>query len=207
MAKSELIARQSRLPTGVLGWFVARIMALDTAKVNDEAVDRLDPRVGDHVLEVGCGHGRTLAKIAKRVCDGLAAGIDPSVVMLRAAAKRNARDVTHGRVQIDAGEADRIGHPDAAFDKVLSVHTVYFWSDLDAGFEEIHRVLRSGGELLLAYRPSDDPESKHALPDSVYTLRSVASIESALLDAGFRDVKTDVQVGPTMQVAWTRAHA
>jgi len=39
MAKSELIARQSRLPTGWLGEIVARVMSLETIPANAAALD------------------------------------------------------------------------------------------------------------------------------------------------------------------------
>ena len=64
MAKSELIARQSRLPTGWLGEIVARVMSLETIPANAAALDELEPSSYEAVLEVGCGHGRTLARIA-----------------------------------------------------------------------------------------------------------------------------------------------
>ena len=65
MAKSELIARQSRRPSGWLGEIVARVMAFETAQANRIAVERLAAREGEAVLEIGCGHGRTLARIAR----------------------------------------------------------------------------------------------------------------------------------------------
>ena len=57
MAKSELIARQSRLPTGWLGEIVARVMSLETIPANAAALDELEPSSYEAVLEVGCGHG------------------------------------------------------------------------------------------------------------------------------------------------------
>jgi ubiquinone/menaquinone biosynthesis C-methylase UbiE len=207
MAKSELLARQSRLPTGWLGWWVARIMALDTGRMNDDAVERLDAQAGERILEVGCGHGLTLKKLAKRTGAGCVAGVDPSEVMRHAARRRNSRDTERGRIRIDAGTADRIPHPDRDFDKALSVHTLYFWPDLEAGLREIHRCLRPGGELLLGYRPADDPDAARQLPDSIYELRGIAEVEAALGVAGYRDVKSERRHNPKSQVAWTRARA
>ena len=39
--KSELIARQSRLPQGWLGEIVARVMSLETTAANQRAIERL----------------------------------------------------------------------------------------------------------------------------------------------------------------------
>src|SRR5512134_896305 len=99
MAKPELIARQSRQPSGWLGEIVARVMAFDTAHANRIAVERLAVRAGEAVLEVGCGHGRTLARIARAPC-GFLAGIDASEVMVRLARRRLRRLDETGRAEV-----------------------------------------------------------------------------------------------------------
>ena len=76
MTKPEWIAHQSSHPRGLLGHLVARIMALDTAAANRMVIDTLAPGPGDQILEVGCGHGRSLRLIAARVSHGRVVGID-----------------------------------------------------------------------------------------------------------------------------------
>jgi ubiquinone/menaquinone biosynthesis C-methylase UbiE len=207
MSKLEIIARQSRWPTGPLGWIVARIMAFDTARVNDEAVTRLGVKPDDRVLELGCGHGRTLARLGRQVAGGQVAGVDPSAVMRAAAKSRNARAIASGRMTLSEGSADAIPHPDHHFDRVLTVHTLYFWPDLDAGLREIRRVLRQGGTVLIAHRPADDSAALEQLPESIYRLSRIDALEAALLDAGFRAVATDYERGRKAAVAWTSGRA
>ena len=55
MAKPELIARQSRQPSGWLGEIVARVMAYDTARANRIAVERLAVQAGEAV-QIGRAH-------------------------------------------------------------------------------------------------------------------------------------------------------
>ena len=64
MSKSELIARHSAHPRGPLGQIVARLMALDTAAVNRHVLKALEPKPGERILELGCGHGRSLRRVA-----------------------------------------------------------------------------------------------------------------------------------------------
>src|ERR1041385_4092969 len=75
------IARQSRRPSGVIGRLIAWIMARETAALNKSAIELLAPQTTDRVLEVGFGHGRTIASIAAAVGSGHVAGIDASPLM------------------------------------------------------------------------------------------------------------------------------
>lgn len=197
MAKSELVARQSAHPSGLFGHLVARVMALDTAAVNRRAVERLAPQPGEHVLELGCGHGRTLRHVAERVGDGFVAGVDPSQVMLAVARGHLRREIAAGRARVDAGDAAHIPHADASFDKAFSVHTLYFWPRLDDGLRELRRVLRPGGALLLAFRERD-PAAVAELPASVYTLRSVDEVVNGLVAVGFQAPRSEIDGGSAL---------
>jgi len=189
MAKPELIARQSRLPSGWLGKIVARVMSLETALVNRIAADKVAVQAGEAVLEIGCGHGRTLARLGATP-DTFLAGIDPSDVMVRLARRRLRRWIAAGRADVALASSDKIPFADARFDASLAVHVIYFWRDPLADLAEIRRVLRPGGRLLLVYRPSDE-DTLASLPASVYTLRSIDQVEALLRDAGFESIVSD----------------
>jgi SAM-dependent methyltransferase len=188
MAKPEQIARQSRRPSGWLGEIVARVMAFDTAHANRIAVERLSLREHESALEIGCGHGRTLGRLARSRCAFLA-GIDPSEVMVRLARRRLRREIAARRAEVSLASSAQIPYPDRRFDAALAVHVVYFWNDPLADLREIHRVLRPGGRLLLGYRPRD-AEAVAELPATVYALRSVDEIERLLERAGFAEIRS-----------------
>ena len=188
MAKPELIARQSRHPSGWLGEIVARVMAFDTARANRIAVERLGVEAGEAVLEIGCGHGRTLARIAETPCR-LLAGVDPSEVMVRVARRRLWPWIEAGRAEVSLAASSALPFPDARFDAALAVHVLYFWSDAATDLREIRRVLRPGGRVLLGYRPRD-AETIAALPASVYALRSVEETEELLGQSGFVAIRS-----------------
>jgi SAM-dependent methyltransferase len=188
MAKPERIARQSRRPSGWLGEIVGRVMAFETAKVNRLAVEQLDVRQGEAILEVGCGHGRTLARLAGAGC-AFVAGIDASDVMVRLARRNLRRSIAAGRAEVSLAASSALPYPDRRFDAAFAVHVVYFWTDPVADLREIRRVLRPGGRVLLGYRPCD-PVALAALPASVYSLRSVGEMEALLAQAGFEEIRS-----------------
>jgi len=203
--KPELIARQSRQPSGWLGEIVARVMSVETAAANRSAVRRLAPAPGENVLEVGCGHGRTLRAI---LANGAAhvAGIDPSSVMAKLATRRLQREIASGRAAVELAEAAQLPFEGGCFDAVLAVHVLYFWPHAERELGEIRRVLRPGGRLLLGFRPKD-AASVAALPPSVYTLRSEAEVADALADAGFERVRVEPEPGASPPMAWGMAFA
>jgi len=204
MAKPELIARQSRRPSGWIGEVVARVMAFETQPANRIAVEQLAVRAGEAVLEVGCGHGRTLARLAKTPRVYLA-GIDPSEVMVRLARKRMQPWIDAGRAELSLTSSAKIPHPDRRFDAALAVHVVYFWNEPLADLREIRRVLRPGGRVLLGYRPRDE-QSLAALPATVYSLRSIDEIEKLLAESGFVEIRSLEHSIGRSRFAYTEAH-
>ena len=203
MAKLELIARQSRRPSGWLGEIVARVMAFETEPANRIAIETLAVQPGEAVLEIGSGHGRTLARIAATP-DTFLAGIDASEVMVHLARRRMRRWIDAARAEIALASSAKIPHTDARFDAALAVHVVYFWREPVADLAEIRRVLRPGGRLLLMYRPRDE-ETLASLPASVYALRTVDEIEALLAEAGFGEVHSDERSLGRSRFALTQA--
>ncbi len=185
MRRPEFIARQSRRPAGVLGWIIGNIMAKETAALNVTVLAALDLQSTDHVLEIGFGHGRTIERAASTVTDGLVAGIDISETMVRMASRLCRRLVEQGRVRLEAGDSSRLPFPDQHFDKAYSVHTIYFWADPVTHLQEIHRVLKPGGRLVIGLRPKGSAHGADDFPDSVYTFYATRTVQDFLAVAGF----------------------
>ncbi|MGW1884043.1 class I SAM-dependent methyltransferase [Streptomyces sp. NPDC001970] len=142
-------------PSGVLGRLAGRFM-LRTNK-QDDVLDVLDVRPGDHVLEVGYGPGGLVRLLAARTGAALVRGVDPSPAMRDVATKVNRRVVRDGRVALGLGTAERTGLTDLSVDRVVSVNNVAIWPDLEAGLRELHRVVRPGGTVVIAWHGGVSP--------------------------------------------------
>ncbi len=186
MRRPELIARQGRCPSGILGNVIARIMARETAQSNRQAVELLNLQPTDRVLEVGFGHGQTVAAILTRVPDGSVSGVDLSPDMVRMAQRVNRLAVAKSRADLRLGASENLPFEDGSFDKALAVHTIYFWDDLRPHLAGIFRVLRPGGLLVLGFR-SIDASALAEFPQSTHHFRDTQEVIDALCQAGFSD--------------------
>jgi SAM-dependent methyltransferase len=115
--RPTFIARQSAKPSGALGRIIGRVMARETAELNEEAVRLLSVRPSDCVLEVGFGHGRTVERIAADVPQGHVTGIDVSQAMTRLATRRNRRAIGDGRVDLWTGDCAQLPFNSGQFDR------------------------------------------------------------------------------------------
>ncbi|HZE88641.1 MAG TPA: class I SAM-dependent methyltransferase [Verrucomicrobiae bacterium] len=140
---------QCRRPTGWIGRFVLWSMNARHARSTDWGLSHVSIRPGDTILDVGCGGGRTIHKLAGLATEGRLHGLDHSEESVAASRRTNARLVREGRVEIGEGSVSRLPYPDGTFDLVTGVETHFFWPDLPADMREVLRVLKPGGTLLL----------------------------------------------------------
>jgi SAM-dependent methyltransferase len=208
MRKPLFIAKQGRKPSGLLGQIVARVMAKETADANEIALQLLQLQPDDAVLEIGCGHGETLAKAASVVSRGALCGIDFSPLMHRHATRRHRRLVAEKRIEFHLGSSDRLPFDDQSFDKVFAVHTIYFWETPLDHLAEARRVLKPGGRFVLGFRSAEDPGFRAKFPGEIYHIRCEAEIAQLVSDAGFDAVELSRHTRGALQfryVTGTRA--
>ena len=111
----------------------------------DTVLARVQPRPGQRVLDIGCGSGNLLLKVAHFGADSF--GLDPDVEALRRLQRRAAAEQV--TVHTMVGEAHRLPYPDQAFDYVLSA-LVFHHVATDqrvAMLDEISRVLKTTGSV------------------------------------------------------------
>jgi ubiquinone/menaquinone biosynthesis C-methylase UbiE len=96
------------------------------------------------VLDIGCGTGRLLRKVAARWPAAHLIGIDPAEGMVE-----EARRLTPGAT-FYVSPAEALPLPDSSVDLVMSTTSFHHWLDQAQGLHQIARVLRPGGRFLLA---------------------------------------------------------
>ena len=108
-------------------------------------------RIGKNfrILDVGCGGGRTIEKLALLASEGRVCGVDYSAGSVAASRAKNARLVEAGRVEIREAAVSRLPYPDRAFDLVTAIETHYYWPDPPGDLREVRRVLEPGGTVIV----------------------------------------------------------
>jgi SAM-dependent methyltransferase len=130
---TRILLRTFGRPEGVLGRLGGILMAHTNRKAAAWAIDLLDVRPDDHVLEVGFGPGVGVELVAKAATEGRVAGVDSSDEMVVQATTRNAKAIESGQVELRCGSAERPPFEDGIFDKALAVNSMQVWPDPIAG--------------------------------------------------------------------------
>jgi ubiquinone/menaquinone biosynthesis C-methylase UbiE len=184
MRRPHFIAEHARDARGLLGRLIAFIMARETWSQNLRVMDALCIEPADRILDVGCGHGRSLTELAARAPRGHIVGVDPSELMIEIAEQRNRPLMKAARVDVIHSGVESLLFPDGVFDKAQCVHVLYFWKDVETSLREIARVLKPGGRLGLLFRTNADPKAIASFPPEIYSFPALADISAALERAG-----------------------
>nr|BFE99812.1 hypothetical protein GCM10020241_14880 [Streptoalloteichus tenebrarius] len=149
------------------------------------------------MLDVGCGTGRLLARLAARWPDTRLAGVDPAPRMAAVAA----RQVPAAVVSVGAAEALPI--EDAGVDVVVSTTSFGHWADQRAGLREVARVLRPGGVCVVVEHVPPGPLRRLSLwlARRLPRLRHADAMAALMSEAGLRPARCGPSGGYLVAVA------
>jgi SAM-dependent methyltransferase len=157
------------------------------------ALQALLPERPGRWVEVGVGTGRFASRL------GIGLGIEPAEAMALFARSRG--------VEVLTGAAEDLPLLDRSVDAVFLITVVGFLESVERAFSEVHRVLRPGGHLVLAFIPRESPLGRIYSVDggndaffACAHLRSVSEIESGIARAGLlieRELQTLTELSPS----------
>lgn len=101
------------------------------------------------LLDVGCGTGALITRIAAQAEAALAVGADYSPVMLRHAAAKIAASPHGEKLRTIQADAERLPFADASFDVVTCCNSFHHYPRQAEAVLGFRRVLRPGGLLIL----------------------------------------------------------
>lgn len=118
-----------------------RFMGRYSTPLSPQMADLAGVRMGQYVLDVGCGPGALTAELVARVGSGAVSAVDPSAPFVEAVRHR------HPGVTVLRAPAEDLPFVDGSFDVALAQLVVHFMSDPARGLAEMARVTRRDGVI------------------------------------------------------------
>lgn len=145
------LEKQLSCPSGKMGIEVGKTMNESNIGMILNSIEFLELENENSVLELGhgnCGHLDRLLDSAEEI---QYSGLEVSEIMLNEAEKANSGRKADFRLY----DGETIPYQDKSFDRILSVNTVYFWSNPEKLINEIKRTLKTNGICVLTYVNKD----------------------------------------------------
>jgi SAM-dependent methyltransferase len=149
MSLGRTLLKQCSKPSGWLGRINLWSMNRRHSKLTEWGLTHVSIQNRDTILDVGCGGGVTVARMAAMASEGKTYGVDYSEESVAAAQRTNRKCIAAGRVEILLGSVSHLPFPDQMFNLVTAVETHYYWPHLNADMQEVLRVLNPGGALII----------------------------------------------------------
>jgi ubiquinone/menaquinone biosynthesis C-methylase UbiE len=165
MEKEELkiLAQHLANPQGEKGVEIGEMMNATNIGMTLESIRTLLIEDNENILEIGHGnadHVKSILNLAK----GLTyTGIDISETMHQEAVRLNQKFEDQAKFVVYEGT--KLPFADNTFDKIFTVNTVYFWENPVEFLNEICRVLKDNGTLVLTFVQK---KSMEKLPFTAY---------------------------------------
>lgn len=193
------IAAQLRQPHGEEGIQTGTWMNTGNIHINNAAYHALNPDPNNHILEIGMGNGYKVNEILEKDDSIIYTGCDFSEVMIEEAKKNNQEAVSSERAKFVLADVHALPFPDNSFDKTITVNTIYFWKDETTVLNELKRVLKKNGKLIIGLRPKHQMEN-YPFVQYGFKMFSKTDIENLVTQNGFSVVSITENMEPDFEL-------
>lgn len=191
------LAIQLRLPEGEIGKQIGLQMNKGNKHICLNSYKVLNPKNGNHILEIGMGNGFFIKDLLLKAKDLKYTGVDFSATMIHEANLINKELIDAGLIEFKQASIDKLPFNDRSFDMITTTNTLYFWPQPVPNAQELLRVLKPNGKLLIAYRSKsfmDQIEfSKHG-----FEKYEIQDLERLLRSIGFKQISTQIIEEPAL---------
>src|SRR4051812_10754161 len=143
-----------------------RSQAANARETLEALVDLAEPKPGERWLEAACGPGLVTRALAPRT--GSVHGVDLTPAMIELA-RREASGLPN--VTFALGDATALDAPDAGFDGAITRFSIHHVPVPARLVEELARVVKPGGAVVLADHVADDDPDAAAWSQEIERLR------------------------------------
>ena len=149
-AELKEIASQLSCPSGNFGMKIADNMYNTNSNLIERTIDELKLSEKYNVLEIGHGNACHLNYLFSKVNELEYYGLEISELMKLEAERLNHKLVKNKKATFNLYDGRNIPFNSNKFDRIFTVNTIYFWKNPNKYLNEIYRVLKNDGRLIIS---------------------------------------------------------
>lgn len=149
--ETRKLSKQLRCPVGEEGSELGQTMYESNKNMISDTVRALRVGKKSRVLEIGPGNGEHVDEILKERFLVRYFGLDISQTMIRDAQNINTEFIEQRKATFELYDGRNIPFVHNFFDRILTINTIYFWEFPELFLDELYRVLKPGGTLVITF--------------------------------------------------------
>lgn len=180
-------------PKGFGGKIMVNMMNTGHSSMAEWGFTHIKIQDADISLDIGCGGGANIKRLLQKSPNGKVTGIDYSDVSVKESQKNNKAEIENNRCKILQGNVMELPFTEETFDIATAFETIYFWPDISKAFEQVYRVLKSGGTFMICNEANGENSKDEKWTNMIQGMKIYNSeqIKKSLEEAGFSDIKAD----------------
>ncbi len=187
----KAVGKQMQYPKGFFGKVLFAWMTPKTIAHARWTADLLEIQPEDKIIEIGFGNGANIKLLLQKAIRGSVTGVEISKTAIEMASKKNAKDISEGRVTLHLAPGNSLPSKNNVFDKACSVATAYVIEDPGAVFKEMFRVLKPKGRAAITFPIRENFMRFKPVATEGFYLHELADLEAAFRNAGFVNCRTE----------------
>ena len=190
MIFSKFIAGQLRKPNGLFGKYILTYALNKSNKLmNERVLHLLQVEDNDRILEIGFGGGYLLEKICQSAISEKVTGVDFSNDIVDAGKNRLAQYIKSGELDLVCADVNQLTFKANSFNKICTVNTIYFWSNVTRILKELIITLDSKGLIFICFSTEEAMEDFHKVTQHGFNVFTVEQVKQFMDAAGFINIR------------------